>query len=87
MDVKGILFDLDGVLLKSMEQHLEAWQFAFKDCGVRVEADDFYQLEGRGVKSVVNDLTDRFGITRTFGIIIAVPMIIVMQSLLCGKAR
>jgi len=62
MDVKGVLFDLDGVLLKSMEQHLEAWQYAFKDCGVKVEADDFYQLEGRGVKSVVDDLSAKFGI-------------------------
>jgi beta-phosphoglucomutase len=62
MDVKGILFDLDGVVIKSMEQHLEAWQYAFKDFGVQVAAEDFYQLEGRGVKSVVDELAIRFKI-------------------------
>jgi HAD superfamily hydrolase (TIGR01509 family) len=62
MDVKGILFDLDGVVIKSMEQHLEAWQYAFRDFGVQVAADDFYQLEGRGVKSVVDELAVRFNI-------------------------
>ena len=62
MDVKGVLFDLDGVLIKSMEQHLEAWQHAFKDWGADIRPEHFYQLEGRGVNAVVEELTKRFGI-------------------------
>jgi beta-phosphoglucomutase len=53
---KGVLFDLDGVILKSMEQHLEAWQHAFNRMGIRIRKEDFYQLEGRGVRSVVDEL-------------------------------
>jgi HAD superfamily hydrolase (TIGR01509 family) len=62
MDVKGVLFDLDGVVVKSMEQHLEAWQFAFKECNVDILAEHFYQLEGRGVRSVVDELAKKFNI-------------------------
>lgn len=62
MDVKGILFDLDGVVLKSMEQHLEAWQYAFRKYQVHIVAEDFYQLEGRGVRSVVEDLTTKYNL-------------------------
>ncbi len=62
MDVKGILFDLDGVLIKSMEQHLEAWQHAFKDWGADIRPEHFFQLEGRGVNAVVEELTKCFGI-------------------------
>ncbi len=62
MDVKGVLFDLDGVLVKSMEQHLEAWQYAFKEWDAEIRPEHFYQLEGRGVKSVVEELVKRFGL-------------------------
>ncbi len=53
---------MDGVLLASMEQHLEAWQFAFRKYDVMVDPEDFFHLEGRGVKSVVEDLTAKYGI-------------------------
>lgn len=61
MNYKGVLFDLDGVLIKSVEQHLEAWQHAFSHY-TKIEAREFYLLEGRGVKSVVEALTDKYGI-------------------------
>jgi len=59
---EAVLFDLDGVLLKSMEQHLEAWQHAFSRFRAKVNESDFYQLEGRGVRSVVEILTEKYGI-------------------------
>jgi beta-phosphoglucomutase len=60
--VKAVLFDLDGVILVSMEQHLEAWQHAFKKYNVHINPEDFYYLEGRGVKSVVEDLSLKYNI-------------------------
>jgi beta-phosphoglucomutase len=66
MNIKAVLFDLDGVLIKSMEQHLEAWQHAFRRYNTLVDESDFYQLEGRGVKSVVEILTDKYGIHSKF---------------------
>jgi len=64
--IRAVLFDLDGVLLKSMEQHLEAWQHAFRRFSAIVKESDFYQLEGRGVKSVVEILTDQYEIDSKF---------------------
>jgi HAD superfamily hydrolase (TIGR01509 family) len=58
--VKGVLFDLDGVVLKSMEQHLQAWQFAFDQIGLHLGKEEFYKLEGRGVRSVVDDLARKY---------------------------
>ena len=62
MRIRAVLFDLDGVLIKSMEQHLEAWQHAFSRFGVFIHADDFYHLEGRGVKKVVQALLAKYQI-------------------------
>jgi len=59
---RGVLFDLDGVLLKSMEQHLEAWQHAFRRFMATVKKEEFYLLEGRGVKSVVETLVKKYQI-------------------------
>jgi beta-phosphoglucomutase len=56
------MFDLDGVIIKSMEQHLQAWRYAFNSHGIKVKKHDFYMLEGRGVKAVVHDLTERYGL-------------------------
>ena len=66
MNIRAVLFDLDGVLLKSMEQHLEAWRHAFRRYNTLVKKLDFYQLEGRGVNSVVEILTDKYGIDAKF---------------------
>jgi beta-phosphoglucomutase len=62
VEIKAVLFDLDGVLLKSMEQHLEAWQHAFRRFNTVIKDSDFYHLEGRGVKAVVETLISKFGI-------------------------
>jgi beta-phosphoglucomutase len=58
----AVLFDLDGVIIKSMEQHLEAWQYAFSNFGARITAEDFYDLEGRGVRVVSEILAKKFKI-------------------------
>jgi beta-phosphoglucomutase len=57
-----VLFDLDGVLLKSMEQHLEAWRESFSRFKATVKEEDFYQLEGRGVRRVVETLVKKYNI-------------------------
>ena len=60
LNLKGVLFDMDGVLIKSMEQHLAAWQHAYKNHGINIKKIDFYLLEGRGVKAVVDELTKMY---------------------------
>jgi HAD superfamily hydrolase (TIGR01509 family) len=66
VSTKAVLFDLDGVLLKSMEQHLKAWQHAFRRFDKNIKDSDFYKLEGRGVSAVVEILIRHFNINPEF---------------------
>ena len=49
-----------------MEQHLEAWQHAFRRFNINIRQSDLYQLEGRGVKFVVENLADKYGLDAKF---------------------
>lgn len=49
---KGILFDFDGTLAKSMEAHFRAWQAVLLERGVSINEDDYYPLEGMGLHEV-----------------------------------
>ena len=53
---------MDGVIIKSMEQHLKAWQYVFSSHGIKIKKQDFYMLEGRGVQAVVHELCDMYGL-------------------------
>ena len=59
--VKGVIFDLDGVLVNSMPSHIKAWRQAFRDvAGIDVEKKVFYELEGmRGIELVEKLLKER----------------------------
>ena len=45
--VVGIVFDLDGTLLDSVDVHVESWIEAFEGHGVRkVSRDELYRMIG-----------------------------------------
>ena len=54
--MKGVIFDLDGVLVDSMPMHYEAWKKAFSEVGnIEVDERTIYLLEGmRGIELVKN---------------------------------
>ena len=43
---KAVLFDLDGTLAMTMEDHFKAWQAALLAYGVEIKLEDYYPLEG-----------------------------------------
>jgi len=43
---KGILFDMDGVLVDSMPAHVDSWIKVFRDYGVEVDSKEIYLREG-----------------------------------------
>ena len=49
---KGVLFDFDGVTVKSMEQHYEGWRRAFGEKGIELKKEDFFPLEGQGIEEI-----------------------------------
>jgi len=48
----GILFDFDGVTVKSMEQHYEGWKRAFAEININLKEEEFFPLEGQGIDEI-----------------------------------
>ena len=52
--MKGIIFDLDGVLVDSMPFHYRAWKKAFEDiASIDVDRKLIYSLEGMPGKQLI----------------------------------
>lgn len=64
MNLKGVIFDFDGVVLDSMKQHAVAWQYAFKQFGVNMTELDIYLMEGMGVTAVVENVCEKYKISK-----------------------
>ena len=50
--IKGILFDFDGTLARTMEDNLAAWRAVISDYGFCLQPEDYYQLEGLRLEEV-----------------------------------
>jgi HAD superfamily hydrolase (TIGR01509 family) len=60
--IKAVLFDMDGVLYDSMQNHVQAWYETMSALGVESSQEDFYLFEGRTGYSTIDILFER-----TFG--------------------
>jgi membrane protein len=62
MPIRAVLFDIDGTLVDSNEQHVNAWAFAFREEGHPQELDDIRAQIGKGgdllVPSLLPDAAD-----------------------------
>lgn len=52
MPLRAVIFDVDGVLVKSMEKHAEAYAAAFAPYGVTIAQHEVFRNEGRGSRDV-----------------------------------
>lgn len=59
LPVRGVLFDMDGVLYDSMPYHAIAWQQACQDFGLAMTREEVFMNEGRTGFSTINILTLR----------------------------
>lgn len=60
MMIKGVLFDFDGVVVKSMEDHYKGWRKVFEKYGIQLQKHDLYLLEGQGVRSVAEQMAQKY---------------------------
>jgi beta-phosphoglucomutase len=60
--LRAVIFDVDGVLVQSMEKHHEAYQAAFAPLGVEVSRADVFKNEGRGSREVIESLIAERGL-------------------------
>lgn len=56
--LRAVIFDVDGVLVRSMEKHHAAYQRAFDTVGARIGQDEVFEHEGRRNREVVERLAE-----------------------------
>ncbi len=58
---RGILFDMDGVVVDSMRYHADGWQTVFKEnCGIELTREDIFKREGMsGLSSIVDIFVEK----------------------------
>ncbi len=61
--VEALLFDMDGVLVDSMQGHFRSWQAAFAVHGIDIEWEPFALLEGQSFRTIAQQLCRTYGIS------------------------
>ena len=59
LPVRGIMFDMDGVLFDSMPYHAKSWARVCNEYGLHITEEEVYLNEGRTGFSTINWLTER----------------------------
>lgn len=59
IQLKSVLFDMDGVLFDSMPYHAEAWHKAMKAHGLNLSREEAYMHEGRTGAGTINIVCQR----------------------------
>jgi HAD superfamily hydrolase (TIGR01509 family) len=60
--IKGVLFDMDGVLVDSEIFICKAAIMMFKEMGVEVKPDDFLPFVGTGENRYIGGVADKYGV-------------------------
>ena len=51
--IKGVFFDLDGTLIKSMHFHFQGWKKVLSKVNVNINKSDFYEKEGTKLQELL----------------------------------
>jgi HAD superfamily hydrolase (TIGR01509 family) len=65
--IKGVLFDMDGVLADSEQFICKAAIMMFEELGVTVEPDDFKPFVGTGENSYIGGVAGKYGVAVDIG--------------------
>src|SRR6476659_8368392 len=72
--MKGIIFDLDGVLVDSMPTHYKAWNIAFEEItSLQVDERSIYLLEGMRGEDIVKQIFKKYsyrGLSKTHEVVL-----------------
>lgn len=60
--LSAVIFDVDGVLVRSMEKNAEAYRETFKPLGIRIEPGEVFEHEGRGSRELIDRLARAHGL-------------------------
>ena len=59
LDIKSILFDMDGVLFDSMPFHAQSWERCISELGIDCTRDEFYLYEGQTGFNTIAEIRKR----------------------------
>lgn len=59
INLKAVLFDMDGVLFNSMPNHAESWHKVMKQFGFGLSREEAYMHEGRTGSGTINIISQR----------------------------
>lgn len=59
INLKAVLFDMDGVLFDSMKNHTTAWNLAMQQYGMTLSREEAYMHEGRTGAGTINIVSQR----------------------------
>ena len=59
INLKAVLFDMDGVLFDSMKNHATAWNLAMQQYGMTLSREEAYMHEGRTGAGTINIVSQR----------------------------
>ena len=59
IDLKAVLFDMDGVLFNSMPNHASSWHKVMKRMGFGLSEEEAYMHEGRTGADTINIISRR----------------------------
>ncbi len=62
-EVRAVLFDFDGVLIRSLEDHHRSWNEAFGEFGVEITWEEFAPLEGQSLYAISEQLGNSHGLS------------------------
>lgn len=63
-NIKGVLFDFDGVIADTMQDNFRAWNLAFqKVSAISILREDFFPLEGSGVRKIAEIIGTKYKIS------------------------
>lgn len=60
MNIKGVIFDLDGTLLDTEGYHLKAWNEVLRPLGVQLTNKDYQQYAGRNGDLIEDQIKGRY---------------------------
>ena len=60
--MKAVLFDFDGVVVRSMESHYEGWRRALAEYGIDMSPEELYVMEGQTLEIVASQIARKFNI-------------------------
>ena len=62
MDLKAILFDMDGVLVDSMKYHMQSWKQLLENDGIFITEQFIYEHEGAMGLDIIENLYHKTGL-------------------------